>query len=155
MDGGSPKRKRRIGRAKSGAAEFRSPLAALILTLSLFVQLFAAAAPPAAAAGPYAGADDAAIAAELKAVFGDTAALCAHINDPAAPGKHGPPGHCCDQCPLCRSLVRAVAYFPPDAPALPERVQGDSHAIRAGPGPVAVSPCPARSNRARAPPFDV
>ena len=33
----------------------------------------------------FAGADDAAIAAELKALFGDAAELCAHINDDEAP----------------------------------------------------------------------
>lgn len=143
-----------MGRAKSRAAEIRPRLAAALIALSLLVQLFAQAAPPAVAA-PYGGADDTTIAAELKAVFGDAAALCAHVNDPAAPAKQGCPGHCCDQCPLCRSLAQAAAYVTPDGPALPQRANGDAQAIRAGFQPLVLLPCPARSNRARAPPFDV
>ena len=43
-------------------------------------------------------------------------------------------GHCCDQCPLCRFAAQAVALVPPDLPALPDRLEGDAHAIRAPPG---------------------
>lgn len=132
-----------------------SPFAVFAVVLSLIVQLFAAAAPPALAAPAFAGADDTAIAAELKAVFGDAADLCAHINDQSAPGKRAPSGHCCDQCPLCRFAAQAVSFVPPDVPALPERVNGDSRAIRAGPDFLAVTACPAQSNRARAPPLAV
>jgi hypothetical protein len=145
-------RKRPAGR---GVAAFRSPLTALVVALSLIVQLFAAATPPAVAAPAFAGADEAAIAAELKLVFGGAADLCAHIDDRGAPGKHAPFGHCCDQCPLCRFAAQAAAFVPPDVPALPDRVNGDSHAIRAGPDFLSVTACPAKANRARAPPLAV
>jgi hypothetical protein len=112
---------------------FRSQLAAFLVALSLVVQLFAAATPPAMAAPAFAGADDAAIAAELKALFGDTAQLCVQVNDDKAPAKPAPSSHCCDQCPLCRFAAQAVAFVSPELPALPERVQTDAHAIRAPP----------------------
>ena len=132
-------------RVKFGAAGLRSPLTALVLAFSLIVQLFAAATPTALAAPAFAGADDAAIAAELKAVFGDTAELCAHINNDGVPGKHAPIGHCCDQCPLCPFAAQAVAFIPPDAPAVLERLESDAYAIRAPPGRDALPACPARS----------
>jgi hypothetical protein len=141
-------------RQKPGALVSRSPLTALLVAFSLIVQLFAAAAPPAVGAAPYSGADDAAVAAELKALFGDTAALCVHDDGAGGPVKHAP-GHCCDQCPLCRSLSQAVACVPPDAPALPKRANGDAHAIRAPPGNDALPSYPAQPNPARAPPLDV
>ena len=56
-------------------------MTAFVVAFSLIVQLFAAATPPSLAAPAFAGADDAAIAAELKAFFGDMAQLCAHVND--------------------------------------------------------------------------
>src|SRR6204780_778928 len=71
---------------------FRSRLGAFLVAFSLIVQLFAAATPPAIAAPAFAGADDAAIAAQLKALFGDTAQLCVQVNDDKAPAKHGPSG---------------------------------------------------------------
>ena len=141
-------------RQRPGAPVSRSPLTALLVAFSLIVQLFAAAAPPAAGAASYSGADDAAVAAELKALFGDAAALCVHDDGAGAPVKHAP-GHCCDQCPLCRPLSQAVAYVSPDAPALPERLNCDAQAIRASPGDDALPSHPAQPNPARAPPFDV
>ena len=155
MGGGGPKRKRRLRRAKFGAAGFRSPLTAFVVALSLIVQLFAAATPPALAAPAFAGADDAAIAAELKAVFGNAAQLCAHINDDKASGKHAPCGRCCDQCPLCRFAAQAVALVLPDLPALPERLGSDAHAIRAPPVRDVLPAYPAQPNPARAPPLAV
>ena len=119
--------------ARRGAAERRSPFTAFLVALSLIVQLFAAATPPAMAAPAFAGADDAAIAAELKALFGDTAQLCVQVNDDKAPAKHAPSGHCCDQCPLCRFAAQAVAFVAPDLPALPGRLESEAHAIRAPP----------------------
>ena len=114
MNWGGRKAGRRA-RAKGAApAAPRSPLMALLVALSLIVQLFAAATPPALAAPAFAGADDAAIAAELKAVFGDAAQLCVQINDDKAPAKHAPSGHCCDQCPLCRFAAQAVAFVLPE-----------------------------------------
>jgi hypothetical protein len=126
-----------------------------LLHSRLIVQLFAAATPPALAAPDFAGADDAAMAAELKALFGDAAELCAHINDHSAPGKHAPCGHCCDQCPLCRIVGQVAAFVPPDAPSLPERLNASRHAIGAVLDIGGFSACPTRSNLARAPPLAV
>ena len=142
-------------RAKRRLSSFRSPLTAFVVALSLVVQLFAAATPPAFAAPAFAGADDAAIAAELKALFGDTAQLCVQVNDDTAPAKHNPPGHCCDQCPLCRFAAQAVAFVAPDLPALPGRLDGEAHAIRAPPVRDVLPAYPAQPNPARAPPLAV
>jgi len=142
-------------RAKRRPTAFRSPLGAFLVTFSLIVQLFAAATPPAMAAPAFAGADDAAIAAQLKALFGDTAQLCVRVNDDKAPARHGPPGHCCDQCPLCRFAAQAVAFVSPDLPVLPGRLDSEAHAIRAPPVRDVLPPYPAQPNPARAPPLAV
>jgi len=142
-------------RAKRRLTSFRSPLTAFVVALSFVVQLFAAATPPAFAAPAFAGADDAAIAAELKALFGDTAQLCVQVNDDKAPVQHNPAGHCCDQCPLCRFAAQAVAFVSPDLPALPGRLDGEAHAIRAPPGQDVLPPYPGQPNPARAPPLAV
>jgi hypothetical protein len=142
-------------RAKRRLTSFRSPLTAFLVALSLIVQLFAAATPPAFAAPVFAGADDAAIAAELKAVFGDAAQLCVQVNDDKTPVKHTPFGHCCDQCPLCRFAAQVVAFVPPDLPVLPERFAGDAHAIRAPPSDDIIPAYPVQPNPARAPPLAV
>ncbi len=139
-----------------GAGELRSPLTAFLVAFSLLVQLFAVATPPSPSAPVFAGADEAAVAAELKALFGNTAELCAHINDHGRPGKHGPCGNCCDQCPLCSGAAQAAAaYVPPDLPALPERLDSDAHAIRAPPVRDDLPAYRAQPNRARAPPLAV
>ena len=140
--------------AKRRLASFRSPLTAFLVALSLIVQLFAAATPPALAAPAFAGADDTAIAAELKALFGGAAQLCVHADDQSPPAQHGP-CHCCDQCPLCRFAAQAVAFVPPDLPALPERLDSDAHAIRAPPGREVLPAHPVQPNPARAPPLPV
>ena len=144
-------------RAERRLTAFRSPLATFLVALSLVVQLFAAATatPPAIAAPAFAGADDAAIAAELKALFGDTAQLCVQVSDDKAPAKHAPSGHCCDQCPLCRFAAQAVAFVSPDLPALPDQLHTDARAIRASPGDDVVPAYPAQPNPARAPPLAV
>jgi len=138
-------------RAGRGLASFRSPLTAFLAAFSLVVQLFAAAAP-ALSAPPFAQAHEAAAAAELKAAFGDTAELCAHINGHGAPGKHLPCGNGCDQCPLCRGAAQAVAFVRPDLPALPKQLDSDAHAFRPPPGRGALPAYPAQPNPARAPP---
>ena len=134
---------------------FRSPLATFLVALALVVQLFAAATPSAIAAAAFAGADDAAIAAQLKALFGDTAQLCVQVNDDKGPAKHAPSSQCCDQCPLCRFAAQAVAFVTPDLPALPERLKTDAHAIRAPPDGALLPTYRAQPNRARAPPLAV
>ena len=142
-------------RGKRRLTSLQPPLAAFVVALSLIVQLFAAATPPAFAAPAFAGADDAAIAAELKALFGDTAQLCVQVNGDKAPAKHNPSGHCCDQCPLCRFAARAVAFVSPDLPALPRRLESEAHAIRAPPSEVVLPAYPVQPNPARAPPLPV
>ena len=142
-------------RAQRALASFRSPLAAFVVALSLIVQLFAAATPPAFAAPAFAGADDAAVAAELKALFGDTAQLCVQVNDDKEPAHHNPAGHCCDQCPLCRFAAQAVAFVAPDLPALPGRLESNARAIRAPPSQDVLPAYPLQPNPARAPPLSV
>ena len=155
--GGLGRRKFLFGtrRGRRGANGRRSPWTAMLVALSLVVQLFAAATPSAIAAAAFAGADDAAIAAQLKALFGDTAQLCVQVNDDKAPVKHAPSSHCCDQCPLCRFAAQAVAFVSPDLPALPGRLDGEAHAIRAPPVRDVLLPYPAQPNPARAPPLAV
>ena len=61
-----------------------------------------------------------------------------------------------DQCPLCRFAAQAVAFVPPDAPALPERLDAGrayASALRLISAPFPA--CPAQRNRARAPPLAV
>lgn len=145
----------RVRLAKFGAASHRSPVTAFLVALSLVVQLFAAATPPSLAAPAFAGADEATVAAKLKAVFGDAAGFCAHINDHGAPGKHAPCGNCCDQCPLCRAAAQTVALVVLDSPALPERLDSDAHAIRAPPARDVLPAYPPQPNPARAPPLAV
>lgn len=142
-------------RAKRRPTPFRSRLPAFLVALSLIVQLFAAATPPAFAAPAFAGADDAAVAAELKALFGDTAQLCVQVNDDKAPVHHNPSGHCCDQCPLCRFAAQAVAFVAPDLPAAPGRLASEARAIRAPPSRDVLPAYPAQPNPARAPPLSV
>jgi hypothetical protein len=142
-------------RAKRRLTSFRSSLTAFLVALSLVIQLFAAATPPAMAAPAFADADDAAVASELKALFGDTAQLCVQINDDKAPGNHNPSGHCCDQCPLCRLAAHAVAFVAPDDSALPLRLNDGRHTIGATPDFGAFSASPPRTNLARAPPLAV
>ena len=142
-------------RAERRLTAFRSPLATFLVALSLVVQLFAAVAPPAMAAPVFGGSDDAVIAAELKALFGDTAQLCVQVSDDKAPANHAPSGHCCDQCPLCRFGAEAVAFVSPDLPVLLGRIDREAHAIRALPSQDVLPPYPAQPNPARAPPLAV
>jgi hypothetical protein len=155
MNRGGRKAGRRVRAKGVSPAAPRPPLMALIVALSLIAQLFAAATPPALTAPAFAGADDAAIAAELKAVFGDAAQLCVQINDDKAPAKHAPSGHCCDQCPLCRFAAQAVAFVVPDLQDLPERLDSDAHAIRVPPGRDVLPAYSVQPNPARAPPLAV
>jgi hypothetical protein len=142
-------------RARRGLACFRSGLTAFVIALSLVVQLIAMPYQQALAGPTSPGGDGTAIAADLKAIFGDAAAFCAHVDDKGAPSPHGPCNHCDDQCPLCRTVARATAFVPPDAPALPGRLNTGRHAIGAAPNFGAFPACPAHKNRARAPPLAV
>ncbi len=146
---------RRARRARPGGASFRSPLAALIVALSLIVQLVAIPYHQARAAPEYADADIAAVAAGLKATFGDVAFLCVQADDNGAPAGHNRSGHCNDRCPLCRFLAQAATLVPPDVPALPALLHVDRRPISAAPQFGALDAFPAPANRARAPPLSV
>ncbi len=154
MSGGAQRTGRGRRRARPGGASFRSPLMALAVALSLIIQLLAIPYHHALSAPAFASpSDTAAIAAELKATFGDAAALCVHLDGKGAP--LAPAGRCDDQCPLCRFAAQAAALIAPGAPALPARLDGASRALGAAPEPGAV-PAPSTSrNRARAPPLAV
>jgi hypothetical protein len=128
---------------------------AFVVAFSLIVQLFTAATPPALAAPAFTAADDAVIASELKALFGDAAQLCVQVNDDKAPVQHAPSGHCCDQCPLCRFAAQALAFVPTDLPAMPPRLDGDVHSIRAPPARDLLPAYPVQPNPARGPPLAV
>ena len=154
---GLARRKSALGtrRARRGLASFRSALTAVAVALTLVVQLIAMPYQQALAGPALAGSDTAAIADDLKAIFGDAAGFCAHIDDKGGPAPHGPCNHCDDQCPLCRSVAEAAAFVPPDAPTLPVRQDSARYAIHSAPDFGAFSACPAQSNRARAPPLSV
>lgn len=135
-------------------ASLRSPLTALVVTLSLAFQLVAIPYHQALAAGPALASDTTAIAAELKATFGDAAALCIQVDEKGAP-SHAPGAPCDDQCPLCQFAAQVAALVVPEAPALPARLDLDCRpigfAVERG-----VVPVRARGqNRARAPPFAI
>jgi hypothetical protein len=142
-------------RAWRGLASFRSPLAAFVVALSLIAQLIAMPYQEALAGPVGPGADTAAIAADLNAVFGDAAGFCAHIGDKGAPSPQAPCNRCDGQCPLCRIVAEAATLMPPDAPALPAPVNSGRYAIGAAPDFGAFATCLTQSNRARAPPLAV
>ena len=131
---------------------------ALAVALSLIIQLVAAPYHQALSAPAFASSDTGAIAAELKAAFGDAAALCVQADRKQADGKGAPgapPGCCDDQCPFCRFAAQAAALIAPDAPALAARLDAASRALGAAPEPGAVPALPTSRNRARAPPLAV
>jgi hypothetical protein len=154
---GLARRKSALGTrpARRGAALFRSALTAFAVALALVVQLIAMPYQQALAGPAFAGSDSTAVAADLKAMFGDAAGFCAHVDDKGAPAPHGPCNHCDDQCPLCRFVAQAAAFVPPNAPSLPRLPDTGRHTIGPAPEFGALSPCPAQPNRARAPPLAV
>ncbi len=155
MNGGARRRGRGRRRARPSVARFRSPLTALAVTLSLIIRLVALPYHQALSAPAFASPGTAAIA-ELKATFGDAAALCVQVDAKQADGKSAPaaPAGCCDdQCPFCRFSAQAAALIAPDAPALPQRLDGASRALGTAPEPGAVPALPTSQNRARAPPL--
>jgi len=153
VNGAGPKKKRQERRAKPGIAAFGSPLTALFVALSLFVQLVAIPYHQALAATGFAASDMAAIAAELKATFGGAAYLCVHVDDKGGP--LAPADHCEDQCPLCQFGAQAAALIAPDAPALPVRLDAACQTLGAHLDPGAVPVRLGNRNRARAPPLAV
>jgi hypothetical protein len=142
-------------RAGLGTAAFRSPLLAIAAAVALLVQLAvvpyhqALSAPLAAPAAV----DIAAIAAELRATFGDAAALCIQTDGKGAP--LAPAGDCDDHCPLCQFSTQSAALIAPDGPALPERLDAACLTLGAAPQVGGLAACPFLKNRARGPPFAV
>ena len=148
----------RIGRRKQrvlkpGAAGFRFSLTALVTTLSFVFQILAIPYHQALVASAMAAPDAAQIAAELKATFGDAAALCVQTDDEGAPAA--PAGDCGDHCPLCQFAAQATALIAPDAPALHAPISVGSETIGIAPTAGAVPVWSTAQNRARAPPFPV
>ena len=131
----------------------RSPLIALVVAFSLIIQLVAAPFHQALAAPGSVESETARIAAELKATFGDAAALCVETDSKGAPPS--PVGHCDDQCLLCRFGLQAEALVAPELPALPVRLDAACRVLGATPERGAVPACPPQRNRARAPPLAV
>ncbi len=152
MPGGGPTRNRRGGRQLPNPSSRGASFTALLAALSLIIELFAVPYHQALSA-PVASPDTAAIAAELKATFGDAAALCVQADDKGAP--HSPAGCCDDQCPFCRFAAQAAALIAPDAPALHEPIGVGCETIGIAPIPGAVPAPPTSRNRARAPPLPV
>jgi hypothetical protein len=144
-------------RPRPGVATFRSPLTAVVAALALLFQL-AAVPYHQTRSGPLARSasalhDIAAVAANLKATFGDAAALCVQIDDKGGP--LAPAGDCDDHCPLCAFAAQAAALAAPDLPALPERIDAACRTLGAALETGAVPACTTRQNRARGPPFAV
>jgi len=91
-------------------------LATLLAAIAVFAQL---------AALPFhhlsATRDLSAVAAELKATFGETAVLCAQADDPSSSTPQRHHGGCDVGCPLCQ-FASHLALLEPPPPALPERL---------------------------------
>src|SRR5574337_1780370 len=123
----------------------------ILVALSLLLQLVIAPYHQALSEPAFGGSDAARVEAQLKATFGDAAALCVQIDD----GPSKAPGGCCDtDCPFCRFAAEAATLVVPDFPTL--LIRGDI-AARVGLPPES-RPSPAtqpKSQRARAPPFVV
>jgi hypothetical protein len=152
---GSARRKSAFGTSRAPRGSLGSALTAFAVALALIVQLIAMPYQQALAGPALADSDTGAIAADLKAIFGDAAGFCAHIDDKGAPAPHGPCNHCDDQCPLCRLVCDAAAFVPPDSPTLPLRLNVARYAIGSAPDFGAFAAYPAQRNRARAPPLAV
>jgi hypothetical protein len=144
---------RRRRRATPDAAASRSPLTALIVALSLLVQLIAVPYHQALAAPGIAESDTAQIAAGLKATFGEAVALCVEVDGKGAPLT--PAGHCDDQCPLCRFAAQAATLVAPDALAPPMPLDAACQTLGAASEPAVVPFRLENRNRARAPPLAV
>ena len=137
------------GLSLRGATRWRrtATWASLIAAVALFAQLLALPYHH-----PETRPDIAAVAAALKATFGDAASLCTQADDsaPGAPERHHAP--CSDGCPLCQFAAQTVLFDAPP-PALPERL-----APASAPPPPSADFAPARPNanrfaQPRAPPL--
>jgi hypothetical protein len=101
---------------RGGGARALSRLATLVAALALFGQLLALPYHR-----PQTESDLSAIAASLKATFGDNAILCVQADEssPSTPERRH--GHCDDGCPLCQFAAQMVLLAAPTL-AAPERL---------------------------------
>jgi len=101
---------------RRGGARAWSRLATLVAALALFAQLLALPyhRPPAET-------DLSAVAASLKAAFGDNAILCVQADEGAPGAPERRQGHCDDGCPLCQFSAQMVLLAAP-VPTAPEHL---------------------------------
>lgn len=138
---------------KPSAVARRSSLTALVVALAFVFQLLAIPYHQALVASAAAAPGDAQIAAELKATFGDAAALC--VQGEGQGGPTAPVGGCDDHCPLCQFAAQAAALIAPDAPDLPMRRDAAAQTLGATYETGAFPLPPTKQSRARAPPLAV
>jgi hypothetical protein len=93
-----------------------SRLATLAAAIALFGQLLALPYHR-----PQAESDLSAVAASLKATFGENAILCVQADDAAPGAPERRQGHCDDGCPLCQFAAQMVLFAAP-IPTAPERL---------------------------------
>ena len=148
---GSARRRLQSGCEKRARPRGGTPLTSLLVALSLIVQLVFIPYHQALGEPANGASDPTRAAAELKATFGDAAALCVQSDD----GSKAPKGCCDDDCPFCRFAAEAATLVIPDFPALPIRIELVTAHVRLPPESVAPSAAPLQRQRARAPPFAV
>src|SRR5574337_1456607 len=95
----------------------------ILVALSLLLQLVIAPYHQALSEPAFGGSDAARVEAQLKATFGDAAALCVQIDD--GPSK-APKGCCDNDCPFCRFAAEAATLVIPDFSALPARTDASA-----------------------------
>jgi hypothetical protein len=149
--GGQSRRRQR--RERPDGAALRSPLTTFVALAALLFQLLVLPYHQALSAPAPTATDIAAVASELKATFGDAAALC--VQSDGKDGSGAPMGDCDDHCPLCQFAAQAAALITPDAPALPALFRIASGVLGGGPASAAPPASPNAQHRARAPPFAV
>jgi hypothetical protein len=132
-------------------ARFRSPLATLLAALALVVQLAVLPSQPLLARAAPLPVER--IAADLKATFGEAAALCIRADGSGAP--HAPDGDCDDHCPLCRFAAQAASLVAPDLPTLPAPFDTSCRTLGFPAKTCVVLFRLPPQNRARAPPLPV
>ncbi len=141
---------KRGGGAGALSARVFSRISVLLAALALFAQLTALPFHHAEARP-----DPASIAATLKATFGDSAILCAHVDDDASStSPERRQGHCDDGCPLCQFAAHAVALVAP-TPSLPERLEVAAAPFTARADFGWEKPSPTGFAQPRAPPLEV
>jgi hypothetical protein len=143
-------RERRRRRARVGGPSYRSSATTLIVALSLLLQFVLSPFHQALLAADATAPDAALVAADLKAIFGDTAAICVRTDDRRGPAA--PAGDCGDHCVLCQFAAHAATLTATGGPVLPVR-RGDAFALNFPPEIGTLPLLLTGQSRARAPPF--